>query len=321
MKIRFNKFEKVAGLFVGVAMLASVLGLISIAIKNGWLASKVKYATEIESADGVHAGTVVQISGLRVGAVTAVELQTNDRVRIEFEVIEKFANKIRKDSGVQMYRPFILADKVLDVSVGSDEQEFLQPGSVLPMRASSDVMDMLSGRKMGLILSSFDNLASSLNVVGQAFSNPERTKALVEMLDTLKPLVQNLNQMSMEVVKITSVANKQKRIESIVESLAKISQELNKAVPAFVSEVPDMGHQLGQIVKNLNVLTAEFQKLTPAIGVIAPELPRTSRRAVEALDETVVLLKAMQKSFLLRGKVEEVREEEGKRKPANTSEP
>jgi phospholipid/cholesterol/gamma-HCH transport system substrate-binding protein len=158
-------------------------------------------------------------------------------------------------------------------------------------------------------------------VVGQAFSNPERTKALVEMLDTLKPLVQNLNQMSLEVVKITTVANKQKRIESIVESLAKISTELNKAVPAFVSEVPDVGRQLAQIVKNLNVLTAEFQKLTPAIGVIAPELPRTTRRAVEALDETVVLLKAMQKSFLLRGKVDEVREEENKRKPAHTTEP
>ncbi len=67
-------------------------------------------------------------------------------------------------------------------------------------------------------------------------------------------------------------------------------------------------------------LLTEFQKLTPAIAVIAPELPRTTKRAVEALDETVVLLKAMQRSFLLRGKVEEIRQEEGRR-PANTSEP
>jgi len=320
MKIRFNKYEKVAGLFVGVAIVASALGLIGIAVKNGWFALKVKYATEIDSADGVHAGTIVQISGLRVGAVTAVELQANDRVRVEFQVLEKFANKIRQDSSVQMYRPFILSDKVLDVSVGSDDAEFLPPGSVLATHSSSDIMDMLSGRKMGMILSSFDNLASSLKIVGEAFSNPERTKDLVIMLDTLKPLVQNLNQMSTEIVKITSVANKQKRVESIVESLAQISKELNRALPAFTKEVPDVGNQMGMIVKNLNILTAEFQKLTPAIAAIAPELPRTSRRAVEALDETVIVLKAMQKSFLLRGKVEEVREEEG-RKPANSSEP
>ncbi len=320
MKIRFNKYEKVAGLFVGIAMAASALGLIGIAVKNGWFAMKVKYATEIESADGVHAGTIVQISGLRVGAVTNVELQSNDRVKVEFQVLEKFAHKIRTDSAVQMYRPFILSDKVLDISVGSEEAEQMKVGALLPTHASSDIMDMLSGRKMGMIMSSFDNLASSLKIVGTAFSNPERTRSLVEMMDNLKPLVMNLNIMSQEIVKITNVANKQKRAESIVDSLAKISTELSKAMPAFSKEVPDLGHQMGMIVKNLNILTNEFQKLTPAIGVIAPELPRTSRRAVEALDEMVVLLKAMQKSFLLRGKVNEVREEEG-RKPANTSEP
>lgn len=320
MKIRFNKYEKVAGLFVGIAICASALGLIGIAVKNGWFARKVKYATEIESADGVHAGTIVQISGLRVGAVTNVELQANDRVKVEFQVLEKFANKIRTDSAVQMYRPFILSDKVLDISVGAEEAEVMKVGALLPTHASSDIMDMLSGRKMGMIMSSFDNLASSLKVVGNAFSNPERTRGLVDMMDNLKPLVMNLNLMSQEIVKITTVANKQKRVESIVDSLAKISHEISKALPQFNKEVPDVGAQMGMIVKNLNILAAEVQKLTPAISVIAPELPRTSRRAVEALDEMVVLLKAMQKSFLLRGKVEEVREEEG-RKPSNTSEP
>ncbi len=300
MKIRFNKYEKVAGLFVAVAIVASVLGLMGVAIKNGWLESKVHYATELDSADGIHAGTAVQISGLRVGAVSSVTLETNDRVRVEFEVLERVASKIRKDSSVQMYRPFILADKVLDISVGSETAEFLEPGSVLPTHSGTDIMDMLSGKKMGVIMSSFDNLAGSLRVVGEAFSNPERTKNLVQVLDKINPLVSNLNSMSVEVTKIANVAN--------------------KSLPALQKEVPDLGQQMGQIVKNLNVLTTEFQKLTPAIAVIAPELPRTSRRAVEALDETVILLKAMQKSFLLRGKVDEVRQEEGRR-PANTSEP
>lgn len=300
MKIRFNKYEKVAGLFVALAIVASVVGLIGVAIKNSWLESKVKYTTELESADGVHAGTAVQISGLRVGAVTAVSLESNDRVRITFEVLEKFAHKIRKDSSVQMYRPFILSEKVLDVTVGTETAEFLAPGAMLPAHAGTDIMDLLSGRKMGQILSSFDNLAGSLRIVGESFSNPERTKNLVQVLDKVNPLVNNLNNMSVEITKIATVAN--------------------KAMPAFTKEVPDVGNQMGQIVKNLNVLTTEMQKLTPAIAVIAPELPRTSRRAVEALDETVVLLKAMQKSFLLRGKVDEVRQEEGRR-PANTSEP
>ncbi len=320
MKIRFNKFEKVAGLFVAVAILCTLLGTLAIAAKNGWFSSKIAYHTDVESADGIHAGTAVQIAGLRVGAVTSVELQGNDKIRVRFEVFERFASKVRKDSSIQIYRPFILAEKVLEVSVGSEAAEILLADESIPTKASTDVMELLSGKKMGSMLSSFDKLADSLRIVGEAFSDPERTHALVSMLDRLNPLVQNLNTMSLEVGKIAGVANRQKRAEIIISNLATVTQELQKALPSFNKEVPDLGSQLGQIVKNLNVLTTEFQKLTPAISAIAPDLPRTSRRAVEALDETVVLLKALQRSFLLRGKVDEVRGEENRR-PAGTSEP
>ena len=63
--------------------------------------------------------------------------------------------------------------------------------------------------------------------------------------------------------------------------------------------------------------------LAPAFDSVGEELPRASLRALEALDEAVVLLKAMQKTFLLSGKVEDVREEEEKQKkrqPANEKE-
>lgn len=320
MKIRFNKFEKVAGLFVLSAILVCAFSLIGIAVKNGWFALKVGYTTELESADGVHAGTLVQIAGLRVGAVTDVELRDDNRVIVRFEILERFKGKVRKDSHVQMFRPFILADKVLEITSGSETEPLVEPGQPIRAVASLDVMDLLSGKKMGTVLSSFDHLAESLKLVGEAFSDPTRTKSLVTMLDRLSPLVENLNTMAAEVVKITTVANRQKRAETIVANLAMISEQLQKMMPAFNQEAPNVGAQLGKIVANLNVLTTEFKKVTPAISVLAPELPRTSRRAVEALDETVVLLKAMQKSFLLRGNVREVREEE-ERKPANTSEP
>jgi phospholipid/cholesterol/gamma-HCH transport system substrate-binding protein len=301
MKIRFNKFEKVAGIFVLIAGLSCILGMTGIAIKNGWFSRKVRYSTQLDSADGVHAGTIVQIAGLRVGAVTSVDLQSDDKVLVRFEVLEKFRNKVREDSHMQMFRPFILAEKVLEISVGSDDAKEMPVGQTVPLTPSADIMDMLSGKKMGTMFQSFDKLADSLRIVGEAFANPERTHAMVQMLDRLNPLVQNLNTMSLEIVKLTNTANKH-------------------IVPSLNREVPDIGQQLGQMIKNTNVLINEFQKLTPAISVIAPELPRTTKRAVEALDETVILLKAMQRSFLLRGKVEEIRQEEGRR-PANTSEP
>lgn len=307
MKIRFNKFEKVAGLFVGVAIIGGLVSFLAMAVKNGWFDSKVQYSIELPTAEGLHDGTPVQIAGLRAGAVDHVELVSSDKVMVRFYVLEKFANKIKTDSKVQIFRPFVLGDRVLEVTVGQDET-IVQPGATLEVTAAFDVMDFLSGKKMGAFLSSFEKLADSLRIMSDAFADPKRVEELVRTMDRLSPLVKNLNEMSEGVVKLTNAANKQKRIDVILENVAAMSKGLSE-------EVPDMGKQMGQIVKNLNILTAEFQKLTPAINAIAPDLPRTSRRAVEALDETVVLLKAMQKSWMLKGNVEKVKAEE--RSPAN----
>jgi phospholipid/cholesterol/gamma-HCH transport system substrate-binding protein len=54
--------------------------------------------------------------------------------------------------------------------------------------------------------------------------------------------------------------------------------------------------------------------IEPTVKEIGPDMPRVSRRAIEALDEMVITLKAMQKSFLLSGKVKDVKEEEVERK-------
>jgi phospholipid/cholesterol/gamma-HCH transport system substrate-binding protein len=59
--------------------------------------------------------------------------------------------------------------------------------------------------------------------------------------------------------------------------------------------------------------------LGPATKAVEGELPGASVRLLEALNETVVVLKAMQKSFFMRSNVEEVKQEESHRMPANSN--
>lgn len=314
MKIKFNKFEKIAGLFVIVAIAGILIATIGVGVKKGWFSTKTQFTTTMMSADGIHPGTTVQMSGLRAGSVSDVELISATEVKVRFDVLSKFAHQIKQDSVVQVFRPFILGDKVLEITVGSAEAQVMAEKSELPLSQTMDIMDILSGRKMNSFFSTFDRMAESLRIFGEAFSDPRRSRALVAMVDNLNPLIKNMNTMAIQVNKVTDAALKQKRLETMLDGLAKMTNQLNEIIPAFQEEVPDMGRQLGQIVTNLNVLTTEFRKLTPAIGEIAPDLPRTTRRAVEALDETVVLLKAMQRSFFFRGNVKDIRKEEEKQR-------
>lgn len=298
MIVKFNKFERVAGVFVLAAVLGAGAMTVFVAVKKGWFSSKVNYTSVVTSADGLHPGTKVQIAGIRAGEVKEVELLSAKEIRVHFEVLKKYQMRVRKDSHVQVIRPFVIGEKVVEISVGSDSEDMLGDLAEIPSIESFDMMDLVSGKKLGPFLASFEGLMNNMSTLARAFADPKRTEAFVEMFDRMSPLIDNLNEMSKQVVVLT--------------------RDLNKMVPGMVKEDPEVGRKISRLIGDLQTVT---RQLSPAMTKVGPQLPQASLRALEALDEAVVLLKAMQKSFMIRGNVEEVREEEAKngtglRKPA-----
>lgn len=331
MKIKFNMYERVAGLFVLGAIVGGVVSLAGVAIKKGWFETKVHFETTLETADGVRAGTQVQMAGLRAGSVTSVELKSNNEVHVKFEISEKFRDRVHQDSVVRVTRPFIIGEKVLDLSVGSEATPLLAENSVLRAEKTADIMDLVSGRTLGPYIETMGQMMENLKFVAEAFLDPERSKAIVKIFDEMTPLVKNMSGMSREATSLLKEVNHKKKLVHALDNLVVMTDELNRVLPALTKDSPELAKDLAKIAKNTAVLTDELQKALPAIQEIGPELPHASRRALEALDETVVTLKALQKSFLLRGNVADVREEEAaeakkeaqkeNRQPANASTP
>ncbi len=287
MKVKFSKFERVAGLFVGFAIIGFFVSAISVAVRQGWFESKVHFETQFLNADGVHAGTAVQMAGLRAGSVESVELLQDSKILVKFHVLEKYAPRVTADSVTQLVRPFVIGERVLEVTVGRQQSEPLSPGVTLASRESIDLITVLSGRELGNYLQAMDGMMENFRFVAEAFLDKDRTRSLVKTFDRIEPLVNNMNQMSMEVTRLSKQLNKNDNLEVTLAELNKMTKELNQIIPI----------------------------MTPALKEVAPELPYASKRALEALDQAVVLIKAMQKNFFVRGAAEDVREEEAKRKP------
>lgn len=288
-KIRLTHYERVAGLFVVTAIVGCLVAAVSVAIKQGWFEEKIKFQTYFENADGLHEGTVVQMAGLRAGSVTEVQLESDNKIKVSFYVLGKFRDKVKEDSSAQLIRPFLIGDRMLDVSVGSAELEPLAAMSIIPSQEATDVMSLLSGKKLGLYMSQTAQMLENLKTVMEAFLSKDRTQNMVKIFDKLNPLIENMNTMSLEVTKLSKQATDQNNMKAVMMNVATLTSELNKTIP----------------------------ELTAALKEVGPDMPKTARRAVEALDEATVLIKAMQKSMLLRSNVEEVRLEEKKRVPAS----
>ena len=74
------------------------------------------------------------------------------------------------------------------------------------------------------------------------------------------------------------------------------------------------------MAKHLAQLTRNLAGVSQAMKAVGPEIPGATKKAIEALTEATVLLKAMQRNFFFKSGVEEVRKEEAAeaaRKPAS----
>lgn len=314
MKIKFNKYERVAGVFLLGALGGTLAFGIAVAIKKGFFEAKVNLETVVTSADGLHEGTLVTMQGLRVGSVTSVELLKAQEVLVKFEVAQKYSGQIFRDSKVKVFRPFIIGDKALDLEVVDSKSDNIVDGVRLVSEPSADIMDLVSGKTLGPSIDLLGKFAENLKYVAEAFMDPKRTQSLVKMFDELAPLLHNASSLTTEANALLKAANKNQNLAKTLQNLGDITAEIHKLMPALAKDSPEMMQHLAKIARNTAVLTDELQKTLPVVEKMAPEIPRASARALEALDETVITLKALQKSFILRGSVQDVRDEESRAK-------
>lgn len=317
MKIKFNQFERVAGLFILAAIGGTVLTAASVAVKQGWFEKKIYYSSIFENADGVHQGTVVQMAGLKAGAVEKVELLALNKIKVDYYVLGKFQQRIKSDSQAQLLRPFIIGERVLDISVGSENGQMLADGSQIESIEALDLMTLLGGKKLNVAMQEIGGLVENMRVMIDAFAKKDRAEAVVRMFDRTEKLMKGLDVMVYEVTKLSKQVTKDDQIPVVLNQLATTLGEVNKILPEMNQADPEIGKTVTSMLSNVNKLTQDLQVLGPALQASGPELPGATKRAIEALNETVVMLKAMQKSIFIRGSVEEVREEESRRDPAN----
>lgn len=321
MIIKLSKFERVAGLFLLVVVLGALVTGVGAAIKQGWFEKKIYFSTSFDGADGVHTGTQVMISGLKAGIVEEVELQQDNRVKIHFYVLGKFRDKVRLDTQVQLLRPFIVGERVLDLSVGSAQSEMLAENSEIKSMETIDVMSLLSGKNMNSYFGKIGSMIENLQVLVEAFLDKNRTQSMVRMFDRIDPLLTQVTILSTELTKLSRQATKDKNLEKVLSSLTETTYELNKILPAMNNENPELAKNLANLIQDVAEISKEAKVLAPAFKEVGGEMPQAARRMVEALNESVIMMKAMQKSILIRGNIEEVREEEQKqgRNPAQDS--
>jgi len=98
-------------------------------------------------------------------------------------------------------------------------------------------------------------------------------------------------------------------LKSTLSKTDLIAGKVNGQLPKIFAKTDKISTEAVQAIQGTNKLIADLQETTPLIKNMAKDMPTMSEKSLKAVNEAIVVLRAMQKSFFLKGNAEEVKKE------------
>jgi len=170
------------GLMVAIGFVAFVFLLFNLGGGSILKSQYTLYGT-FRHVKGLHMGSEVSLSGLRIGVVRKLQISPQTKeLLVEFSISRDVQEFIRKDSLAQIRTQGVLGDKYIEVSFGSPEQAVLKNGDTIMTNEAEDIFAQ-SGKLVGGLSKKFseggdfDSVMQNLSVV---------TKNLAVLTEDLK---------------------------------------------------------------------------------------------------------------------------------------
>ena len=153
----------------GVVIVVAILATATFYIKTtSFNAAPYKVKTSFTYADGVKEDSIVKLSGIEVGRVTAIKFQYDPETRVELELTLDEKAKIREDSIAFISTSGMIGDAYIGLTPGTANKPVIKAGGTVP---SEDPIEMRKlWKKADAIATSLDNtlieiknLASNVN--------------------------------------------------------------------------------------------------------------------------------------------------------------
>ncbi|RYE24150.1 MAG: MCE family protein [Sphingobacteriales bacterium] len=258
--------EAKIGLLVAISLLILFAGFYFLKGAN-LFSGEHEYYAYYDDVQGLQPASQVQVKGLAVGRVSAIELNGNEKVKVTISV--KKSIKVYKGSILKLISADLLGTKAIAVELGAGPEE-VENESTLPAVKEGGLIDGISAELTPLILDVRHVVATLDTVLGgvNGMLSPDtraRLEASVASLDvTMKNFSQlsgKLNAESDEMASIiknansisSNLAQNNERITNILTHTDVITQQLSAApVQQTFTDLNATVSQLQGIINKIN---------------------------------------------------------------------
>ena len=130
------------GLLLLVAIAVGMMAIFLVGERRNLFSTKRDYLIRFDSVSGLQTGSNVQLDGVGVGSIAAIDLsesvkQTQIEIRIRVEA--RFGRRIRSDSMARMRTLGLLGDKYIEISSGTEAFPEIPAGGTIGTARVADV--------------------------------------------------------------------------------------------------------------------------------------------------------------------------------------
>lgn len=167
------------GIFVAVGFVVFIFLVFNMGGGGGIFASNYTLYAKFPEVKGLHPGSEISLSGLRIGVVKDITVSTDGTKQLitEFSISRKMKSQIRQDSNAMIRTQGMLGDKYIEISIGSasspelesgafirsvEEQDFFSKGGNLVEGISKQFKD---GGNVDVLLANLTRLSDNLATI------------------------------------------------------------------------------------------------------------------------------------------------------------
>ncbi len=310
------------GLLVIFAAIALAVGVFLIGEESNLFRRKNTYRVYLPNAEGLQAGNIVQLSGVKVGSVDGVLLAREPGqpdLEVHLSIDRRYAQRIRQNSEASIRTLGLLGDKYLELTAGAAEAPLIPDGGEIPAAEASGVDQLVESggdiaqhiisisKSLSQILAGIQNgegvlgdLMSSANTDGRSL-----TKSLFGVVDSVERITQGLEagegSLGM-LLQDRSLADELRQTTLRLNSLLAKAESGDGLLPALLQDgglrqrVDDTLSQLSQTAARLD---ATAERLEGSDGLLpkllndpdfADKVSRDLEQLLERLNNTAELL-------------------------------
>ena len=147
MKNNTNYVMKL-GMFVSIGVLLLMIAVYIIGAQKNLFSSTYRIKTVFKNVSGLKIGSNVRFSGINIGTVDFIQIETDTSVRVEVILQKEVQKFIRKDSRASIGSEGLMGDKILVITPGSSDEKQAEENDFLLSEAPVDMDDILASVKV-----------------------------------------------------------------------------------------------------------------------------------------------------------------------------